>query len=103
MTAKQATIQQPLLSNGSANKHVSMAIGLQQRNGAFYVVCAETGAFLHLNRNMLIPNHIRYQKKLLYQGNNYSIIFHPLLNYIQALMSALKHYLTPTLSNTYLR
>jgi hypothetical protein len=41
-TAKHATIQQPLLSNGSANKHVSMArIYRNKRREVFYGVRAE--------------------------------------------------------------
>jgi hypothetical protein len=35
-------IQQPLLSNGSSNKHVSAAtIALQQRSSIFFAVLAE--------------------------------------------------------------
>jgi hypothetical protein len=43
MTTKQAAVQQPLLSNGSAKKHVSMATREHSSNGRyiFYVVCAE--------------------------------------------------------------
>jgi hypothetical protein len=43
MTAKQATIQQPLLSNGSANMHVSTATTGHSNNGrgVSYVVPAE--------------------------------------------------------------
>jgi hypothetical protein len=33
VSAKQAPIQQSLLSNGSMNKHVSMAIGESKNNG----------------------------------------------------------------------
>jgi hypothetical protein len=40
--AKKATIQQPLLSNLSGNKHVSMAtISLELRKDVFYVASAE--------------------------------------------------------------
>jgi hypothetical protein len=43
MTTKQATTQQPLLSNGSANKHVSMAMREYSNNGrdVFYAVGVE--------------------------------------------------------------
>jgi hypothetical protein len=42
MTTVQETIQQPLLSNGSANINVSMATGEHSNNGThvFYVVPA---------------------------------------------------------------
>jgi hypothetical protein len=39
---KPLTIQQPLLSNGSANKHISTeTIALQQTNGVFFAVLAK--------------------------------------------------------------
>jgi hypothetical protein len=43
MTVKQATIQESLLINGSANKHVSMAAREYSSTGrdVFYVVHAE--------------------------------------------------------------
>jgi hypothetical protein len=43
MTTKQAIIKQPLLSNGSANKHVSTAMREHRNKGrdVFYTVCAE--------------------------------------------------------------
>jgi hypothetical protein len=41
-TAKLATIQQPFLSNGSTNKHVSTAtIAQQQRNDILFAIRAE--------------------------------------------------------------
>jgi hypothetical protein len=43
LTAKQAIIQQPLLSNSSANKHVSMVTTKYSNNGrdVFYAVNAK--------------------------------------------------------------
>jgi hypothetical protein len=43
LTTKKATIQQPLQSNSSANKHVSMAMKEYSNNGrdVFYMVHAE--------------------------------------------------------------
>jgi hypothetical protein len=37
---KQATVQQPLLGNGSANRY-EPTIALQQKSDVFYAVCAE--------------------------------------------------------------
>jgi hypothetical protein len=45
MTAKWATIQQPLLGNGSSNryerKNSTAIIAMQQRSGIFYAVRSE--------------------------------------------------------------
>jgi hypothetical protein len=43
MIVKQAAVQQPLLSNGSANKHVSTAMKEHSNNGreVFYMVYVE--------------------------------------------------------------
>jgi hypothetical protein len=40
---KQATVQQPLLSDGSADKHVSMAMReyISKGRDVFYAACAE--------------------------------------------------------------
>jgi hypothetical protein len=43
MTAKQETVQQPLLSNGFRKKHISTAVREHSNNGGdvFHAVCAE--------------------------------------------------------------
>jgi hypothetical protein len=56
---KQATLQQPLLSNSSTNKQVSTAaVALQQRNSVFCVLHAKILCFTQLNVNIPICVHI---------------------------------------------